>query len=332
MAKCLQVAMASCWIPSSSSSYLSSSANSTKRGTFRAFGSMKIRSSAKIPKPPINYSDPFMKELAALAAESPEMIHNAPKRSDNMPYLHLMGSPRLMATPAEDESFVSSDEHSIGKPPPDLASRLLQSRIVYIGLPLVPAVTAVILRQLLYLKSHNPKEPIYLYINSTGTTRDDFVSISGESSGFAIYDLLMALDFVEICTVGMGFALGQACLLLASGTKGKRFMFPDCRASIQEPRVPASGLMPASTLRIRAREAMVNRQTFIELLAMHTGNSEETIDKLMRKGIYYMDGVMAKEFGVIDQILVDGTEKILPNLRSRQEGDEIAGFRRVHKI
>lgn len=331
MANCLQVAMASCSIPSSSSSSLSSSANSTKRGAFRAFGSMKIRSSAKIPMPPINYSDPFIKKLASIAAESPEMIHNAPKSSDNLPFLDLVESPRLVAAPAQVERFVSSGEPGTRRPPPNLRSHLLQARIVYIGLPLIPAVTQLVLGQLLYLKWENPKEPIYIYINSTGTTWEDLEPIAWESSGFAIYDLLMGLDF-EIYTVGLGCALGQACLLLASGTKGKRFMFPDCRASIQEPHVEASGLMSASDLRIRTRETMVNRQTLIELLAIHTGNSEETIDKTMRKGVYFMDGVRAKQFGVIDKVLARGDEKFMVRFKSPEEWDKIAGVRPVDDI
>ncbi|KAH0914566.1 hypothetical protein HID58_029012 [Brassica napus] len=123
-------------------------------------------------------------------------------------------------------------------PPPDLPSMLLDGRIVYIGMS---------------LQWLDPKEPVYIYINSTGTTRDDGETVGMESEGFAIYDSLMQLKN-EVHTVCMGAAIGHACLLLSVGTKGKRFMMPHSKAMIQQPRVPSSGLMPASDVLIRAEE------------------------------------------------------------------------------
>ncbi|XP_054794298.1 ATP-dependent Clp protease proteolytic subunit-related protein 3, chloroplastic-like [Prosopis cineraria] len=85
-----------------------------------------------------------------------------------------------------------------------------------------------------------------------------------ETEGFAIYDAMMQLKN-EIHTVAVGAAIGQACLLLAAGTK----------AMIQQPRVPSSGLMPASDVLIRAQEVIINRDTLVKLLAKHTGNRRE---------------------------------------------------------
>uniref|UniRef100_A0A7C9CZI7 ATP-dependent Clp protease proteolytic subunit n=1 Tax=Opuntia streptacantha TaxID=393608 RepID=A0A7C9CZI7_OPUST len=312
MANCLRVPMASCSIPSSS-------ANSTKRGAFSPFCSMKIRNSAKIPMPPINPNDPFIKKLSSVAARFPEMILDPPKSSDNLhlPYLDLVQSRTLMAASAQAQKYRSSRAHRMRKSPPDLASRILQSRVVYIGMPLVPAVTELVIAQLLYLMWEDPTESIYLYINSTGTTRDDFEPIAFGNEGFAIYDVLMSMP-CQIYTVGMGFALGHACLLLASGTKGKRFMFPDAKATMQDPQIPVSGLMKASDVRIRAREAVVNRKTFIEIMAKETGNSEETIEKVMRKGVSYIDAVKAKELGIIDKVLLGFSEKIMGDVPARK--------------
>ncbi|KAF5740040.1 hypothetical protein HS088_TW11G00103 [Tripterygium wilfordii] len=88
------------------------------------------------------------------------------------PYLDIYDSP-LMATPAQVERTVNYNEHRPTTPPPDLPSLLLHGRIVYIGMPLVPAVTELIVAELMYLQWADPKAPIYMYINSTGTTRDD---------------------------------------------------------------------------------------------------------------------------------------------------------------
>uniref|UniRef100_A0A803KP09 ATP-dependent Clp protease proteolytic subunit n=1 Tax=Chenopodium quinoa TaxID=63459 RepID=A0A803KP09_CHEQI len=293
MANCLQVPMASCSISSSSTSV-----NSTRR-SFRTNLSMKPRNSAQIPMPPVNPKDPFLKKLASVAANSPETFLNRPLDSDSPPYLDLFDSPQLMATPAQVERSVSYNEHRPRRPPPDLPSLLLHGRIVYIGMPLVPAVTELVIAELMYLQWMDAKEPIYIYINSTGTTRDDGETVGMETEGFAIYDAMMQLKN-EIHTVAVGAAIGHACLLLSSGTKGKRFMMPHAKAMIQQPRVPSSGLMPASDVAIRAKEVIINRDTLVRLLAKHTENSEEAVANVMRRP-FYMDATRAKDFGVVDK-------------------------------
>ncbi|XP_043710643.1 ATP-dependent Clp protease proteolytic subunit-related protein 3, chloroplastic [Telopea speciosissima] len=190
---------------------------------------------------------------------------------------------------------------------------------------LVPAVTELVIAELLYLQYMDPKEPIYLYINSTGTTRDDGETVGMESEGFAIYDAMMQLKN-EIQTVAVGAAIGQACLLLAAGKKGRRFMMPHAKAMIQQPRVPSSGLMPASDVLIRAKEVVTNRDTLVKLLSRHTGNSIETVADLMKRP-FYMDSTRAKDFGVIDKILWRGQEKIMADAASPEEWDRIAGVK-----
>lgn len=279
--------------------------------------------------PPLNPRDPFLSKLASLAAASPEALtsRSASQDPEVPPYLDLFDGPKLMATPAQVERSVSYNEHRPRKPPPDLPSLLLNGRIVYIGMPLVPAVTELIIAELLYLQWMDPKEPIYLYINSTGTTRDDGETVGMESEGFAIYDAMMQLKN-EIQTVAVGAAIGQACLLLAAGKKGRRFMMPHAKAMIQQPRVPSSGQMPASDVLIRAKEVITNRDTLVKLLSRHTGNSVEQVAKVMRRP-YYMDSMKALEFGVIDKILWRGQEKIMSDVASAEEWDRRSGIKVV---
>ncbi|ERN02196.1 hypothetical protein AMTR_s00045p00207040 [Amborella trichopoda] len=279
---------------------------------------------ASIPIPPLNPKDPFLSKLASAASISPNLIQPN-KNDDTPPFLDLFDTPKLMATPAQVERAVSYNEHRPRKPPPDLPSLLLHGRIVYIGMPLVPAVTELVIAELMYLQWMDPKQPIYIYINSTGTTRDDGETVGMESEGFAIYDAMMQLKN-EIQTVAVGAAIGHACLLLAAGRKGRRYMMPHAKAMIQQPRVPSSGQMPASDVIIRANEVINNRDTLVKLIARHTGNSIETISQVMRRP-FYMDSIKAKEFGVIDKILWRGQEKIMAEAASPDEWDKMAGVR-----
>ncbi|KAJ6380286.1 hypothetical protein OIU76_016861 [Salix suchowensis] len=272
----------------------------------KCFASINARnssSSSSIPMPPVNPNDPFLSKLASIAAASSDsLLQGSPvTSSDTPPYLDLFESPKLMATPAQVERSVSYNEHRPRTPPPDLPSLLLHGRIVYIGMPLVAAVTEL------------------------GTTRDDGESVGMETEGFAIYDSMMQLKN-EIHTVAVGAAIGQACLLLAAGSKGHRYMMPHAKAMIQQPRVPSSGLMPASDVLIRAKEAVVNRDVLTELLAKHTGNSIETVANVMKRP-FYMDSRRAKEFGVIDKILWQGQEKIMADVMPPEDWDKSAGIK-----
>ncbi|CAL0302298.1 unnamed protein product [Lupinus luteus] len=313
-------------IPTSSS--FSSSSSTTRRRSFTTpFCSIKFNALNKSKIPILNPNDPFLSKLASVAATSPETLLNRPIHSDSPPFLDIFDSPKLMATPAQVERSVSYNEHRPRRPPPDLPSLLLHGRIIYIGMPLVPAVTELVVAELMYLQWMDPKEPIYIYINSTGTTRDDGETVGMETEGFAIYDAMMQLKN-EIHTVAVGAAIGQACLLLSAGTPGKRFMMPHAKAMIQQPRVPSSGLMPASDVLIRAKEVIINRDTLIKLLAKHTGNSEETVTNVMKRP-FYMDSTTAKEFGVIDKILWRGQEKVMADVAPPEVWDKGAGIKVV---
>nr|GMD46891.1 ATP-dependent Clp protease proteolytic subunit-related protein 3, chloroplastic [Ipomoea batatas] len=305
----------------------SSSSASLKRRSFRAMCSLNSRSSARIPMPPLNPKDPFLKKLASVAATNPEAILSRPANSDTLPYLDIYDCPKLMASPAQLERSASYNEHRPRRPPPDLPSLLLHGRIVYIGMPLVPAVTELVIAELMYLQYMDPNEPIYLYINSTGTARADGETVAMETDGFAIYDALMLLKN-QIYTIAIGAAVGQACLLLAAGTKGKRFMLPNAKALIQQPRVPSSGLMQASDVSIWAKEVILQRDTLTKLLAKHTGNTVEMVAKSMKRQ-YYMDAEAAIEFGVIDKVYWGSQEQMGGKVASPEEWDKSAGIKPV---
>ncbi|KAE9593691.1 putative endopeptidase Clp [Lupinus albus] len=322
MATCLRLPMLTS-IPTSSSY----SSSTPRRNFTTPFCSIKFNAPINSKIPILNPNDPFLSKLASVASTSPETLLNRPIHSDTPPFLDIFDSPKLMATPAQVERSVSYNEHRPRRPPPDLPSLLLHGRIIYIGMPLVPAVTELVVAELMYLQWMDPKEPIYIYINSTGTTRDDGETVGMETEGFAIYDAMMQLKN-EIHTVAVGAAIGQACLLLSAGTPGKRFMMPHAKAMIQQPRVPSSGLMPASDVLIRAKEVIINRDTLIKLLAKHTGNSEETVTNVMKRP-FYMDSTTAKEFGVIDKILWRGQEKVMADVAPPEVWDKGAGIKVV---
>ncbi|AES82422.1 putative endopeptidase Clp [Medicago truncatula] len=308
--------MATCFrVPISMPTSMPASSTRFTPTRLRTLRTVNAISKSKIP---FNPNDPFLSKLASVAESSPETLFNPSSSPDNLPFLDIFDSPQLMATPAQLERSASySQQRRPKRPPPDLPSLLLNGRIVYIGMPLVPAVTELVIAELMFLQWMAPKEPIYIYINSTGTTRADGETVAMESEGFAIYDAMMQMK-TEINTVALGAAVGQACLLLSAGTKGRRYMTPHAKAMIQQPRVPSSGLRPASDVLIHAKEVMVNRDTLVKLLAKHTENSEETVSNVMKRS-YYMDALLAKEFGVIDKILWRGQEKIMADVPSRDD-------------
>ncbi|CAL5219333.1 g1145 [Coccomyxa viridis] len=218
---------------------------------------------------------------------------------------------------------VGFDDHKPRTPPPDLPSLLLDSRITYLGMPLVPAVTELIVAELLYLQYKDRQKPIYLYINSTGTTRADGETVGFETEGTAIYD---TMRFVrnEINTVGVGVAIGQACMLLSAGTKGKRFMLPHATAMLQQPRVPPTGQRQAIEIQIKWREVLEQKQALLEIMNQTTGHSIEKLDHDMQRPLY-MQPKDAIEYGIIDGIVKPQTD-IIDEVMNAEQWDKQAGL------
>eukprot|EP00891_Asterochloris_glomerata_P004179 jgi/Astpho2/4179/Aster-05146 len=197
-------------------------------------------------------------------------------------------------------------------PPPDLPSLLLDARICYLGMPLVPAVTELIIAELLYLQYRDRTKPMFLYINSTGTSRADGETVGFETEGTAIYDTMCYVNN-EVHTVGVGAAMGQACMLLSAGHKGKRFMQPNATAMLQQPRVPPTGQRQAIEIQIKWREVLANQQALLKILSKTTGHTTEKLAKDMQRPLY-MQPKDALEYGIIDGIVKS---------QKKKDGDQI---------
>lgn len=215
--------------------------------------------------------------------------------------------------------------HKPRTPPPDLPSLLLNARIVYLGMPLVPAVTELIVAELLYLQYSDSSRPVYLYINSTGTTRADGETVGFETEGTAILDTMRYLKN-EVFTVGVGVAYGQCAMLLASGTRGKRFMLPHATALLQQPRMPPTGARQAIEVQIRWREAYAQYQNHLSILSEGTGHSVEKLDYDMQRPLY-MTPIDAIEYGMIDKIVKSEKEEgITGAVMTNAQWDKQAGL------
>ncbi|MBC7971105.1 MAG: ATP-dependent Clp protease proteolytic subunit [Verrucomicrobia bacterium] len=191
-------------------------------------------------------------------------------------------------------------------PPPDLPSLLLKERIVYLGMPLVPAVTELIVAELLYLQYEDPEKPIKIYINSTGTSRYDGEPIGFETEAFAICDTMRYIK-PPVQTICIGSAMGMAAMLLSAGTKGFRVSLPNASIVLHQSKSYARG--QATDIQIRAKEVLANKATMVEILSHNTGQPIEKIAKDMDR-LLYMSPEQAKEYGLIDRVLE--SEKDIP--------------------
>ena len=194
-------------------------------------------------------------------------------------------------------------------PPPDLPSLLLKERIVYLGLPLVSPdeykeqlgidVTELIIAQLLYLQFEDREKPIYMYINSTGTSWYGGESIGFETEAFAICDTINYIA-PPVNTICIGQAMGTAAMILSSGTKGYRASLPHATIILNQPRQGAQG--QATDIQIRAKEVLANKQAMLEILSNNTGQPVEKIAKDSDR-MFYLSPQEAKEYGLIDRVL-----------------------------
>ena len=174
----------------------------------------------------------------------------------------------------------------------DLYSRLLKDRIVLIGTEIDNHVANVVVAELLFLESQDPSKDIYIYINSPGGNIE---------SGLAIYDTMNYIkpDIVTIC---VGQAASMAAILLAAGTKGKRFSLPHSRVTIHQPMGGIQG--QATDIDIQAREIMRLKDMIIKILSKHTGKPYKTIQRDIERD-FFMSPEEAKEYGIIDEIIVE---------------------------
>ena len=177
----------------------------------------------------------------------------------------------------------------------DIYSRLLKERVVFLVGP-VPEVTAnLIVAQLLFLESENPDKDISFYINSPG---------GSVSAGLAIYD---TMQFVkpDVSTLCVGQAASMGALLLAAGNKGKRFALPNSRVMIHQPMGGFQG--QASDIEIHAKEILYLKGRLNEILAKHTGQKIETIEKDTDRD-NFLSATQAVTYGLVDKVLSSRTE------------------------
>jgi len=187
-----------------------------------------------------------------------------------------------------------------GQAPPDLPSLLLNARICYLGMPLVPAVTELIVAELLYLGSDNPEKPVYFYINSTGSQNPNGESVGFETEAYAIMDTMRYIR-PEIQTVCIGKAHGNAAMLLASGAKGKRYALPNSSIALHPPRLNRK-VDTATNLMIQANELYDNTTTHLEFLAECTGKTQEELQKDISR-VRYFTPEEAITYGIIDKVV-----------------------------
>jgi ATP-dependent Clp protease protease subunit len=172
----------------------------------------------------------------------------------------------------------------------DIYSRLLKDRIVLLGTPIDDHVANLIVAQLLYLQSDNPKKDIELYINSPG---------GSVTAGMAIYDTMQMLS-CDVRTYCVGQAASMGAVLLAAGTAKKRFALPNARIMIHQPAGGAEGT--AADIHIQAAEILRIRAILNEILAKHTGQNVERVTQDCDRD-YFMSAPEAREYGLIDEVL-----------------------------
>ena len=184
------------------------------------------------------------------------------------------------------------EQTSRGERSYDIYSRLLKERIVFLSGPVNDDSASVICAQLLFLESENPDKDITLYINSPGGV---------VTAGLSILDTMNYIR-CDVATLCMGQACSFGSLLLAIGTKGKRYALPNARVMVHQPHGGAQG--QATDIEIQAREIISIRKRINEIYAAHTGQPIKVIEDTLERD-RFMSAEEAKEFGLIDEIVTN---------------------------
>jgi len=172
----------------------------------------------------------------------------------------------------------------------DIFSRLLKERVVFAVGTIEDQMANLIVAQLLFLESENPDKDIHLYINSPG---------GSVTAGLSVYD---TMQFVkpDVSTMCVGQAASMGAFLLCGGAPGKRFCLPNARTMIHQPSGGAQG--QATDIDIHAREILIIRQRLNELMAQHTGQPLEVIERDTERD-RFMDAAQSKEYGLVDEVV-----------------------------
>jgi ATP-dependent Clp protease protease subunit len=177
----------------------------------------------------------------------------------------------------------------------DIYSRLLKERIVFIGTPIDDVIANLIIAQVLFLNMEEPGKDINVYINSPG---------GSVTAGLAIYDTMRFVK-CDVATFCLGQAASMGSLLLAAGTKGKRYALPNARVMIHQPWGGTQGT--ASDIHIQAKEILKLKEQLNLILVHHTGQTLERIEKDTDRD-YFMSAEEAKNYGIVDQVITTRME------------------------
>jgi ATP-dependent Clp protease protease subunit len=196
-----------------------------------------------------------------------------------------------------DSVFTSSltpyiiEERQLNVASMDVFSRLMMDRIIFLGTPIDDYIANIVQAQLLFLESADPSKDIQIYFNTPG---------GSVHAGLGIYDTMQIIspDIATICT---GMAASMGAVLLTAGTKGKRSALKHSRVMIHQPMGGASG--QASDIEITAREISKLKKELYDIIAIHSGNTYEQVEKDADRD-YWMTSTEAKEYGMIDEVLV----------------------------
>jgi ATP-dependent Clp protease protease subunit len=172
----------------------------------------------------------------------------------------------------------------------DIYSLLLKNRIIFVGTPINDQVSNLIVAQLLYLSSEDPDAPIQMYINSPG---------GQVYAGMAIYDTMQMIPN-SISTLAVGMTASFGTVLLTAGSKGQRYALPNATIHMHQPLGGATG--QASDIEIQAKEILRLKDRLNEILAGHTGQTMETIERDTNRD-FYVDAEGAVEYGLVDQVM-----------------------------
>jgi ATP-dependent Clp protease protease subunit len=183
------------------------------------------------------------------------------------------------------------EQTSRGERAYDIYSRLLKDNVIFLGSPIDDNVSNLIIAQLLFLEAENPEKDISIYVNSPG---------GSITAGLAIYDTMQYVK-PDIATICIGQAASMAAVLLAAGTKGKRYCLPNSRVLIHQPLMHGLGGQ-ATEIEIHARDIIQMKARMNQILAHHTGQSIEKIDKDTDRD-YILQAPQAQEYGLVDQVI-----------------------------
>ncbi len=184
------------------------------------------------------------------------------------------------------------EKSSRGERAYDIYSRLLKERIIFLVGPVYDQTANLIIAQMLFLSSQDPKKEIQFYINSPG---------GSVTAGLAIYDTMQYIR-CSISTVCVGLAASMAAMLLTAGEKGKRFALPNAEIMLHQVMGGVPGIQEAVKIEITARQIIKIRNRLNKVLVKHTGQSLERIEKDTDRD-FYLSAEEAKEYGLIDQVI-----------------------------